>query len=97
VPSFCVKLLPSPSWEQGAGDRETVVRQGRRPRGLRQRRRKDLPGDVTLEQALAVLREGVQRLYTVVETQADEPADQRVVFELLDEHALAAHGKERLG
>ena len=46
--------------------------------------------------AIAVLREGRRRPRRIIHTQVDEPAKQKIVLQLLDEHPLAAPGGERL-
>jgi tetratricopeptide (TPR) repeat protein len=53
-------------------------------------------GDVAIEQAVPVLREGRRRPHRVVHAEAHEPAKQQVVVQLLQKHPFAAHGVEYL-
>lgn len=89
-------LLPGPRLEQRAIDGEVLVRQHpSRPR-LRQHRVKELPRNVAREQPLPILGKGRRRPHGVVHRQAHKPAEQQVIFQLLDQQALAPHRIERL-
>jgi hypothetical protein len=52
---------------------------------------KEGPRDVAIEQAIAILGERGWRPHGIVPIEADKPAKQQVVFELIHQHPLAAH------
>jgi hypothetical protein len=85
-----------PRLQQRAVDGEVLAREQPARVGQVHDAGEEVGGHPAVEQALAVLgeRRGVPRL--VVELQADEPAEEQVVLELLDELPLAADRVEEL-
>jgi hypothetical protein len=57
---------------------------------------KERGGDVTLQQPVSILAEGRGRPNRVIHPEADKPAVQHAVVNLLHQEPLAAHGIERL-
>jgi hypothetical protein len=56
----------------------------------------ELRGDVAVEQPVAVLAEHRRIPHRIVRRQADEPAEQQIVVELLHQLPFRTHGVERL-
>lgn len=93
---------PSPAWavlrfdalhrrprlDQCAIDREVVRRQKIRHLGLRQHRSKELRRDVALQQPVAIFGEHRMVLGRVIDADADEPAEQKVVFQPLHQQRV---------
>ena len=73
-----------------------LVREQRLDLGLAQHRLEELRGDLALQEPVAVLGEHRDVPDRRVHRQADEPAEQQVVIQLLHQLALRAHRVERL-
>jgi hypothetical protein len=58
---------------------------------LRPNRVEELARDVALEQPVAILREGDRVPNRVIHLEPDEPPEQQVVLQLLNQQGLAAH------
>src|SRR5262245_51728068 len=56
----------------------------------------ELACNISVQQAVAVLREGRVVPNRIVDSQPDEPAEQQIVIDLLHQLALRAHGIKRL-
>jgi hypothetical protein len=84
-------LHRGPGLDQGAVDTEVFVGQELRPAGLVHHLPEETPGDVGFQQAVPVLGEGGVIPDRVVHGQSDEPAEQQVVVDLLDQQTLGAH------
>jgi hypothetical protein len=89
-------LHAGPCLDQRAVDREMIVRQQRFDRPLAEHRSHELSGDVTLDQALAVLGEHRFVPNLVIQRQPDKPAEQQIVVELLHHLLLRTHRVEGL-
>ena len=83
-------------FDQGAIDREMLVREQRPNLGLAEHRLEELRRDLALQEPVAVLGEHRHVPDRRVHRQADEPAEQQVVVQLLHELALRAHRIESL-
>ncbi len=73
-----------------AVDAEMLIAQKARHPSLLNDGLEQLTGDVCLEQPIAVLAEGRVIPHRLIHRQPDEPAEQKVVLELLDQPPLAA-------
>ena len=85
-----------PGLDQRAVDREMIVRQQRFDRALAEHCGHELPGDVTFDQAFAVLGEHRNVPHRGIQRQPDKPAEQQIVVELLHQLWLRAHRIEGL-
>ena len=83
-------------FDQGAIDREMLVREQRPNLGLAQHRLEELRRDLARKEPVAVLGEHRHVPDRRVDRQANEPAEQQVVVELLHQLALRAHRIEGL-
>lgn len=78
-------LLARPRLQEGTIDREMLVRQQPgRPR-LLDHRLEEMARDLVFQQAIMVLAEGRRVPHRLIHAQADEPAEQQVVADLLDQ------------
>ena len=89
-------LHAGPRFNERAVDAEVVVREQPADLGLAQHRLEELRGDLALQEPVAVLGEHRHVPDRRVHRQADEPAEQQVVVQLLHELALRAHRIESL-
>src|SRR5688500_329158 len=89
-------LHRSPGLDQRAVDREVIARQQLLHLGLGQHRTQELGRDVALKQPVAVLREHRMVPGWIVDADAHEPAEQKVVFQPLHTQPLRADRVERL-
>ena len=89
-------LHGGPSLDQRAVDREVLVRQQRLDLRLVEHGTQELGRDLALEQPVAVLGEHRHVPHRIVDAQADKPAKQQVVVQLLHQLALRAHRVEGL-
>ena len=95
-PSFALKtLLARPRLDQRAVDREVLVGH-ERLRPARRRAGRSCRAMSCVQQPVAILREHRRRPDRLVHRQADEPAEQKVVVELLHQQPLAANRVEDL-
>jgi hypothetical protein len=87
-------LLAGPCLDQGAVHREVLIgHQALRPF---EHPPEETPGDLLIQQAVAILAEYRRRPDRFVHIHADEPAKQQVVVQLLHQQALAANRVEDL-
>ena len=89
-------LVTRPRLQQRAVDREVLVRQQPGRVGLARHRIEEARGNLALQQPRAILGERRRHPEVGVHRQADEPAKQQVVLELLDQHPLAADRVQHL-
>jgi hypothetical protein len=87
-------LLTGPGFDQGPIDREVLV--GHQALGPLDHAAEKAPGDLLIEQPVAILREHRWRPHGLVHRQANEPPKQQVVIELLHQQSLAANRVEDL-
>ena len=73
-----------------------LVREQRLDLRQPQKRGKEVPRHLGLEQPVAVVREHRRMPHRAIERQADKPAEQQVVVDLLHQHPLGAHREEGL-
>ena len=81
-------LGAGPGFQQRAVHREMLGREQRLDLGLCQHRGQELQSHVALQQAVAVLGEGRGVPYRVIHAEADEPAEQQVELDPLDQLPL---------
>jgi NAD-dependent DNA ligase len=72
-----------------------IVRQEALHLSVTQHRFEKFSCNIAIQQTVAVLREG-RVVPKIVDSEADEPAEQQIVINLLHELALRAHGIKRL-
>src|SRR5450755_615624 len=89
-------FVARPGFDQCAVDREMVFAQVARRARLLEHCEKELLGDVTVEEALAVLGKHRYVPYSVVHVETNEPAVEHIVIELLHHHPLTANRIEDL-
>ena len=89
-------LLAGPRLDQRAIDGEVLGREEIRGPRLREDGGEERLRDLAFEQAIAILREHGGDPHGVIDAEADEPAEQQIVVELLHELALAPHRVEHL-
>src|SRR5450631_1653218 len=89
-------LVARPGFDQCAVDRKMVFAQVARRARLLEDCAKELLGDVTVEEALAVLGKHRYVPYGVVHVQTNEPAVEHIVIQLLHHHPLTANRIEYL-
>ncbi len=95
LPVFALKtLLAGPGLDQRAIDGEVLV--GHQAGGPFDHAPEAAPGDLLIEQPVAILGERRRVPDPIVHRQADEPAKQQVVIELLHQQPLAADRVEDL-
>ena len=89
-------LLTGPSFDERAVHREVLAGEDLSLLGLLQDLLEELPGDLLLQKPLPILRKGGRMPDLVIHAQADEPPEEQVVIELLDQHPLASDAVEHL-
>ncbi len=89
-------FLTCPRFQQRAVDGEMLGGQQATTACLLHDIFKEGPGDIALQQPIAVLGEGGRRPHRVVHRQPHKPPKQQVVLQLLHQHPLAAHGIQHL-
>lgn len=89
-------LETRPRLEQRAIDREVLVGQQRGLPRLAEHRIKERTRDIAAQQPIAAFGEDRRRPDSLVQPEANEPAKQNAVVDLLHQEALAAHRVERL-
>ena len=85
-----------PRLDQRAVDREVIARQKPLDPGLRQHRAQELRRDVAFQQPVAALGEHRMIPRSVIDADADEPAEQKVVFQPLHQEPFRTDRVERL-
>jgi len=86
----------SPGVDQRAIHREVLVGSQLLPLGERQDLAEKLPHDGFRKQPFPVLGEGRRRPHAIIHGEADEPAVQEVVLDVLHQLPFGADGKEHL-
>src|SRR6516165_1588593 len=89
-------LHARPSLDQRTVDREVLAREQAADLRQVQDAGHELTGNIAVQQTVPVLAENCGIPDQVVHRQADEPAEQKIVFELLHQQAFRTHGIERL-
>lgn len=89
-------LVTGPGFEQRAVDGEVLMREELPRVRLRQHPLEEGFRDVALQQPLPILREDRRDPHRIVRIQADKPAIQQIVVQLLHQLPLAPHGEEHL-
>jgi hypothetical protein len=85
-----------PRVNERAIDREVLARQKLLDLWQRQKRRQELVRHFRFQQPVAVVREHRRMPDLSIDRQADEPAEQQIVVDLLHQHPLGTHREERL-
>ena len=102
---FCPYALHrGPGFDQRAIDRKVIRGKQRLDLGLRQDRAQEFGRDVSLKQPVAVLREHRMVPGRIVNADADEPSEQKIVFQPLHQkpfrtdriESLQQHGPQKL-
>jgi hypothetical protein len=89
-------LRAGPGFDERAVHREVLARQQPLHPALRQHRRKELRRDIAIEQPVAVLGERRGIPNRLVDAQPDEPTEQKVVLDPLDQLTLRPDRVKRL-
>lgn len=85
-----------PSLDQRAVNGEMLARKQLQSPRLIDHTSEEFGGDLGGQEPFAILRKYGMIPRSIIHTESDEPTKQQVVFDLLDEHALAANGVQSL-
>jgi hypothetical protein len=88
--------MGGPGLQQGAIHREVLIAEQRFHLGSTHQLLEELAHDLLVEEALPILGERGGMPDRIIRAQADKPAEQQVVVELLQQQPLGADAVERL-